>query len=172
MFRDVPHMQVFPGRRGSCHIWQKCAIQRTFFFPSNLQFLPCENFHGIFVSMTQPPHVGFHCLRLHNGSHSSVQHLDHNPQFFCIPPLKRVQQLFPNDTNFSPMKKTCSPRQEVENFGKNFVQCSPESQAPTRSACAGHVTKLVVGQKLVTKLVARGDTHHITSRHFLGRLVM
>ena len=105
MFRDVPHMQVFPGRRGSCHIWQKCAIQRTFFFPINLQFLPCENFHGIFVSMTQPPHVGFHCLRLHNGSHSSVQHLDHNPQFFCIPPIKRVQQLFPNDTNFSPMKK-------------------------------------------------------------------
>ena len=169
MFRDVPQVSWL---KGSCHIWQKCAIQRTFFFPSNLQFLPCENFHGIFVSMTQPPHVGFHCLRLHNGSHSSVQHLDHNPQFFCIPPLKRVQQLFPNDTNFSPMKKTCSPRQEVEIFGKNFVQCSPESQAPTRSACAGHVTKLVVGQKLVTKLVARGDTHHITSRHFLGRLVM
>ena len=152
MFRDVPHMQVFPGRRGSCHIWQKCAIQRTFFFPSNLQFLPCENFHGIFVSITQPPHVGFHCLRLHNGSHSSVQHLDHNPQFFCIPPLKRVQQLFPNDTNFSPMKKTFSPRQEV--FGKNFVQCSSESQAPIRSACAEHVTKLVVGQ----------NTGHKTSR--------
>ena len=133
MFRDVPQVSWL---KGSCHIWQKCAIQRTFFFPSNLQFLPCENFHGIFVSMTQPPHVGFHCLRLHNGSHSSVQHLDHNPQFFFIPPLKRVQQLFPNDTNFSPMKKTCSPRQEVEIFGKNFVQCSPESQAPTRSACA------------------------------------
>ena len=151
MFPDVPHMQVFPGRRGSCHIWQKCAIQRTFFFPSNLQFLPCENFHGIFVSMTQPPHVGFHCLRLHNGSHFSVNHLDHNTQFFCIPPLKRVQQLFPNDTKFSPMKKTFSPRQEV--FGKNFV-CSSESQAPIRSACAEHVTKLVVGQ----------NTDHKTSR--------
>ena len=155
MFRDVPQVSWL---KGSCHIWQKCAIQRTFFFPSNLQFLPCENFHGIFVSMTQPPHVGFHCLRLHNGSHSSVQHLDHNNQFFCIHPLNRVQQLFPNDTNFSPMKKTFSPRQVV--FGKNFVQCSSESQAPIRSACA-HVTKLVVGQNVhKTSRTGRHPSHN------------
>ena len=131
---------------------KKVQSKEHFFSPSNLQFLPCENFHGSFVSMTQPPHVGFHCLRLHIGSHSSVQHLDHNTLLFCIPTQKRVQQLFPNDTNFSPMKKIFSPRQEV--FGKNFVQCSSESQAPIRSACMEHVTKLVVGQ----------NTGHKTSR--------
>ena len=148
------------------HLAKMCNPTNIFFSRPTFSFCPVK----IFMEVCKPPHVGFHCLWLHNGSHSSVQHLDHNTQFFCIPPLKRVQQLFPNDTNFSPMKKTFSPRQVV--FGKNFVQSSSETQAPIRSACAEHITKLFVRQNTVTKLVARGDTRHITSRHFLGRLVM